>query len=972
MDDFADAEPSPSVVERLQQRRKECSTVPKLATDLALILDRALAAFVEGDAAGAEWVASFECEDLLDFFVDATQLMSGVRLWESAVRAAAELLRASPASAAEAAPAAAAAAAPAAAAVAPVAAASTSAQPQDAVVDNSSRPIPQWPTNGKRGRSTLVGELYLKASRKGRCIADGGSGRHRWVPVCVTCETTVLKASEQMDSYECVKCRPAPVPSPPQPPSTLVAPAPQPTQPSIGDEMFLLSATALCFTPTGVAAQPPIGDEWVGVSPLSFRGVRAAAAADAAQAPAALLRHVEAATFHRLGSTAVVGFEPLRPHRADQQERYADMLDEQQLKITRVASTAARIGALPFAHERVQRGSGDVRCISHLDRSQSDYYAFSMPPLDDDLQKYAQLRLREALARSEMPAAAPSSEPERAALKRTLARACTMAGASNDLSQVLTPIAKYLNAPRDLLDAAPAAPQGGGGVVVVTGQDAAGIGAGFAWSIATSFSRTNFVCVYPTSSAAVVDACTATRQQHAALYADLDPASFVPYILSLVCDLAHAGVLESQLALWARAPGSGNVVVDGKYVPVRSVESMLWLQEALCVGGAVDLPDDADTQQRIDRIRSAGSDANVSDLQVLSRRIAVASDRDAVERHESLASLADELLAAHRELRREVGEADFAKLTRLACARPPHWWSGQDRIVPSLRDMRQLLDEMPGMTQRILVNMAPVDLDHLPTPPSLGADVREQLRDHAAAAAAPELVPRLWAALHTHAAALLTSPTVELSGKLPDALSTVIDSLGRREAVYAAALLAAAEGCYSSYAQLKQSQLDLPRLYAAVREHTLHAGRNRTAKLAYAVHGEQHAIRLDDAKNRIATVPEWDNARCSAAAIVWCLNALRSVHAHERRHPLYYLLPLLKGGPRHGDPEGSRVALGQFPGVLKILKVIDKTLPAHQRQLEDAARKLLKLCADRKEPGVDEKVKHYNVSASFLRKLYAA
>ena len=293
--------------------------------------------------------------------------------------------------------------------------------------------------------------------------------------------------------------------------------------------------------------------------------------------------------------------------------------------------------------------------------------------------------------------------------------------------------------------------------------------------------------------------------------------------------------------------------------------------------------------------------------------------------------------------------------------------------MPPLKDLKRLLGELPKLKETACNNVMSKDvLDRLVTPPKYTNDVKTALSGRAAAEAAPQLIPALWAALHVHATALLTSPDVQLN--VPKVVSVVVESIARPEAAHAAALLAAVE----AYGDMQYLQLPLARLYEAVSAHTLSAGMMREVPLVHSSSlkdGAASTARLDDDANRVVAVKEWDNAKLSTAAILWALDAVRSVHCTQtHRFQLYNVLPLLKGVPARGDPERSRAALRESTMPLQITKVVDRQLPVHEQQLEHGARLLLRkwehVHKDKGYEGLSVTAKRFDISARTLQRLY--
>lgn len=346
------------------------------------------------------------------------------------------------------------------------------------------------------------------------------------------------------------------------------------------------------------------------------------------------------------------------------------------------------------------------------------------------------------------------------------------------------------------------------------------------------------------------------------------------------------------------------------------------------------------------------------------RQVRVDSD-DSVELLHDLTAVAKQLARAVCKLRRAFEDAEFNHYNSFMRARAPTWW--QCDGVPSLAALKRLLKEMPAVRAQALANrMDDEALTGQVAEPNFSEEEKEQLRAALIASAAPTLVPLVWKALHAHATRLLTSsPAVRLCG-MHDVAALVIESLASPDAAHVAALLAAAREL-GGHGSAKHVRLDPKALYDEVKPHTLSRGLKRKAALVTDLRGERHSTPLDDGANRLPHVAEWDNARCSSAAVVWCLKAASEIHAMEtdRYHdPLFHLLPFLDGVPARGDPERCRAALLQQAGPLRIAKTSDRSLPAYRLQVEKAARRLFDATA-----GIKKTKRQYEIPVAELQRL---
>ena len=348
------------------------------------------------------------------------------------------------------------------------------------------------------------------------------------------------------------------------------------------------------------------------------------------------------------------------------------------------------------------------------------------------------------------------------------------------------------------------------------------------------------------------------------------------------------------------------------------------------------------------------------------RQVRADSD-DSVELLRDIKAVAEQLNCAVRDLSRPFEKAEFNLLTPFMRVRAPTWW--QCDGVPSLAALKRLLDEMPAVKAQALANRMDDDaLTGLVAKPNFSNEEKTQLRAALIASAAPTLVPRVWKALHAHATRLLaSSPAVRLCG-MHDVAALVIESLASPDAAHAAALLAAAREL-GGHDFVKHVRLDPKALYGGVKPHTLSRGQKRKAELVTDLRGERHSTWLDDGANRLPQVAEWDNARCSSAAVVWCLKAASEIHAMETdqyHDPLFHLLPFLDGVPARGDPERCRAALLQQAEPLRIPKTSNRTLPAYRSQVEEAARRLFDATA-----GIKKTKRQYEIPVAELQRILA-
>jgi hypothetical protein len=543
-------------------------------------------------------------------------------------------------------------------------------------------------------------------------------------------------------------------------------------------------------------------------------------------------------------------------------------------------------------------------------------------------------------------------------------------GGANGVEDLLTPVAMHLGVPWWPFDAAGVSPSSNdsddGFVVVV--DDVGAIGYGFARFIATDFAHTRRVCVYASSDAEVVRGSIEVRRRHAALYDDLDVLAFAKRQAVIVERLARACVLESRLTTWARGAASRSVTVRGKYVPPLDAHGMLVLYDAIREDRchASDLPSDADTRARVDRLRRGGRvEDHLDDLKVVFRRVQKCADPGrAAEWHTDLARGAQHIVSEVDGLYARINK----RLRQFICARAPSWWSDADRVVPSLEDMRRLLREIPERATRVRANL-PTDaqLADFVAPPEHTEAVNARLLAVAKTVAAP----RVWTALRAHADVLLTSPTVALDDRLDPAVLTFVESCLRQSACAPVAALLAATWDIGGHAEWNSVCVDLPALHAATKTHTLAAGRARVVALQHVTRvGTPREARLDDGANRVHEVPKWDNARCSAAAVVWCLREVAAVHnvkSAQRRHPLYHILPHYDGVPHRGNVERCRAALRQFVGELKVKIPNGRALPEHARAFDAAARAVF----DASHPAVRKTQRFYIFPEVLLRRVFA-
>lgn len=352
------------------------------------------------------------------------------------------------------------------------------------------------------------------------------------------------------------------------------------------------------------------------------------------------------------------------------------------------------------------------------------------------------------------------------------------------------------------------------------------------------------------------------------------------------------------------------------------------------------------------------------------RQVRADSD-DSVELLRDLTAVAEQLNCAVRDLSRPFEKAEIKLLTPFMRARAPTWW--QCDGVPSLAALKRLLDEMLAVRAQALANRMDDDaLTGLVAKPNFSKEEKKQLTAALIASAAPALVPRVWKALHAHATRLLTSsPAVRLCG-MHNVAALVYESLASPDAAHVAALLAAAREL-RGHGSAKHVRLDPKALYDEVKPHTLSRGRKRKAALVTDLRGERHATPLDDGANRLPHVAEWDNARCSSAAVVWCLKALSEIHNVEtdRRHdPLFHLLPFLDGVPARGDPQRFRAALLQQAEPLRISKAAARSMPTYRLQVEEAARRLFDATAGIKKTK-REGTRQYEIPVAELQRILA-
>jgi hypothetical protein len=347
------------------------------------------------------------------------------------------------------------------------------------------------------------------------------------------------------------------------------------------------------------------------------------------------------------------------------------------------------------------------------------------------------------------------------------------------------------------------------------------------------------------------------------------------------------------------------------------------------------------------------------------RRVARADSDDSVD--SDLTAVVEQLVHVVTDLMQVFREAESNQLAPFVRARAPAWW--QCDGTPSLEALQRLLDEMPAVKAQVLANRLDEDaLTDLVATPEFSKEEKKRFTAALVASAAPTLVPWVWKALHAHLTRLLTSsPAVRLCGMHHTAV-LVIESLATREAAHVAAMLASArEQC--GHGSAKYLKLDLKVLYDQVKQHTLTRGLKRKVSLVTELRGEPHSTRLDNGANCLPQVAKWDNARCSTAAVVWCLKVVSEIHAMEtdqRHDPLFHLIPFLDGVPARGDPESCRAALLQQEEPLHISNLFDKSMPVYRCQVEKVARRLFDAT-----PGIKKTKRRYEIPAAELLRILA-